>query len=162
MNFFGYLLTTPFVSSGDLGKVAVLLALPPALTWAVFSVGVAGVLAVGAGATRPLLELASGPLEVTEARRRARVIFQIAILPWWLGGLFAALVSYPSSHWFSYAYDVFAGFFLIGTWRRAARVTPPVVRPEQWADAAPWPWSLALVGMVAAVLVLHDGVSIGW
>lgn len=162
INFSGYLLTTPFTHSGDLGKVAALLELPAAARWAIFGVGALGVLAVGAAVTRPLLQLAHGPEQVADPRGRARAIFQIAIVPWWSGAALLALVSYPASTWLPYVHDVLAGFFLFGTWRRAARLSPPAVASEQWADESRWPWSLGLAAAVAVMLALHDGVRIGW
>jgi len=163
MACFGYLLTSPFMRSGDVGKVAVLLELSAPVTWAFFGVGALGVLAVGAGVTRPLLELAPGPEQVADGRGRRRVILEIGIVPWCCCAVFVALLSYPASHWISYAHDLLSGAFLVGTWRRAARLEPPAIRSEPWSELARWPWFAALAGLSTLfALVLRQGIAVGW
>lgn len=165
MNFFGYLLTTPFVPGADLGELAIRLDWSAAQRWLVAGVGLGGMLAVGALAAPPLLRFAPAPESLGDAGGRSRAILAVAIVPWMVGGLLMAALSIPASHWLVYAYDVLGGCFLIGTWRRAARLAPPSLPPSRapWLDARLWPWALAL-GVLAGVFVfvLRPGVQFGW
>lgn len=162
-NFFGYLLTAPFVARGDVGKLAVLLGWPSALVWAVFGIGALGILAIGALATRPLLRFAPAPELLAEARGRTRFITQIGVIPWVFSAVFAASLGFPAPHWISYANDFFTGAFILGTRRRAARLAPPAVVSGQWDETSTWPWAIGLAALATLVLaLLRHGVRIGW
>ena len=154
VNFFGYLITTPFVQNADLGKVAAILELPAAGRWALFAVGIAAISWIGMWAREPLMAFAVDPATLVEPDARARHILAAGVLPWLVGGALIALASWPTPHWISYAYPFFAGFFLIVTWRRVADIVPPALPASPWTEAPLWPWLLAL----AAVLAVFRGV----
>jgi hypothetical protein len=161
VNFFGYLVTTPFASNADLGKVAAWLALPPLAIWALFAIGIATNGLIGALTARPMLRFGFDRAELATSAGRARTIVQVGVVPWLLGTLVVVLASLSSPHWLSRVYPVLSGFFLIGAWRRARRISPPEITARQWDPIASWPWLLALaVSLLVYVLVLGPGVRI--
>ena len=163
VNFFGYLLTTPFATRGDLGKVAVSLAWPSSVIWTAFGLGVLGILAVGTLSAHLLLRFAPSPEAVESARARSRFIVEIGVLPWLIGGALSALDAYPATYWLPYAYPLLSGCFLLGTRRHAARLSSPERHAQPWLGTRLWPWALAL-GAVAVlfVFVLRPGVRVAW
>jgi hypothetical protein len=161
VNFFGYLLTTPFVADADLGKVAAWLELSSFAKWALFAGGGGAILLLGSVATMPLLSFGLSPAMLADGAGRASTIVWIGVLPWLIGSVLMAAASFPSPHWISYAYPFLSGTFLLGSWRRAARSSPPDVTPGQWQTVAVWPWLLALSALLLVfVLVLRPGVRI--
>ncbi len=149
VNFFGYLITTPFVANADLGKVAAWLGLPLAGKFALMAVGLAAVTVIGMWAREPMLAFFTDPAAVADPVARARHIVQIGVLVWLVGSVVIALVSWPSPHWISYVYPFFAGFFLIVTWRRIDAIAPPMLPDTLWAAGPLWPWALGLLALIA-------------
>jgi hypothetical protein len=163
VNFFGYLITTPFAGSGDLGDVAELLEWSSSGIWTAFALGVLGILAVGTLAAPLLLRFAPSAQAVGDPRARSRFIVEIGVIPWLLGGLIAALDAYPSTYWLPYAYPLISGCYLLGTRRHAARVPPPELPARPWPSTTWWPWALALGAVTAVfIFVLRPGVRVGW
>jgi hypothetical protein len=162
VNFFGYLLTTPFVPNADLGKVAAWMALSPPVVWTLFAIGLAANALIGSLTASPLLAFAFDRSDLATSAGRARSIVQVGVVPWLIGSMVVALASISSPHWLSRVYPVLSGFFLIGAWRRARRVSPPHISPAQWGHVASWPWLVALsVLLLVYVLVLGPGIRIG-
>lgn len=160
VNFFGYLVTTPFVPNADLGKVASWLELPSIARWGVFAAGIGAITGIGLWAREPLLAFAVDPATLTDPAARVRHILAIGVGPWLVGGALIALASWPSPHWISFAYPFFAGLFLIVTIRRLRDVAPPELGAV-WIDAPLWPWLVGLAVTVAVFRVLAGGVRLG-
>ncbi|MEZ4450581.1 MAG: hypothetical protein R3B09_13960 [Nannocystaceae bacterium] len=161
VNFFGYLVTTPFVPNADLGKVAAWLELPAIARWGVFAAGIGAITGIGLWAREPLLAFVVDPATLTDPAARARHILAIGVGPWLVGGALIALASWPSPHWITFAYPFFAGFFLIVTVRRLRDVVPPEISGGLWIDAPIWPWLVGLALTLALFRVLAGGVRLG-
>ncbi|MCA9659470.1 MAG: hypothetical protein KC486_14080 [Myxococcales bacterium] len=161
VNFFGYLVTTPFVPNADLGKVAAWLELPGLARWGIFAAGIAAITWIGLWAREPLLRFVVEPATRREPAARVRHIAAIGVAPWLVGGAVIAAASWPSPHWISYVYPFFAGFFLIVTIRRARSVTPPEVPGAPWVEAALWPWVVGLAAVVGLLRAVVGGVALG-
>lgn len=160
VNFFGYLVTTPFVANADLGKLAAWLELPGIARWGLFAAGIGAITWIGLWAREPLLAFAVEPAALTEPAARVRHVAALGAGPWLVGGIVIAAASWPSPHWISFVYPFFAGFFLIVTLRRVRDVVPPELPRELWTDAALWPWVLGLAAVLAVFRALVPGVRL--
>ncbi len=161
VNFFGYLVTTPFVPNADLGKIASWLELPMLARWGVFAAGLGAITWIGFWAREPLLAFVVEPAALTDPAARVRHVMAIGVGPWLLGGALIALASWPSPHWISFLYPFFAGFFLFVTVRRARDILPPDVGAPLWTDGALWPWLVGVAAVLVIFRVLVGGVRLG-
>ncbi len=154
VNFFGYLITTPFVESADLGKIATYLELPMIVRWGLFGSGITAITVIGLWAREPLLAFVVDPATLVDAGARSRHMMAIGVAPWLLGGLVIGAFSWPSPHWITFVYPFFAGFFLIVSVRRSRNVIPPELPEVLWTEVSLWPWVL----LVLAVVIIFRGV----
>lgn len=171
INFFGYLITTPFVPNADVGKIAAWLELPAIGRWALCVAGLSAITWIGYWSRAPLLSFAVIPTKDLDARARTRHVYFAGVGPWLIGWLVIALASWPSPHWITYAYPFFAGFFLIITVKKIAGVPVeegPGSGPGRiqkldpaWVQAPLWPWLIALIAvLVVFAAVLRPGVAL--
>ncbi|MCH9680232.1 MAG: hypothetical protein K0V04_02260 [Deltaproteobacteria bacterium] len=162
VNFFGYLITTPFVPQGDLGRVASWLKVPGIGRWMMLVVGLATVTGLGLWAREPLLSFITTTSLPADSSASTHHILLTGIGPWLVGSMLIALVSWPAPHWISYLYPFFAGLFLIVTIRRIGNIVAPQPSTPTWVEQPLWPWLLAL-GAVVVVFraVLQPGVRLG-
>jgi hypothetical protein len=148
VNFFGYLITTPFVPSGDLGKVAAYLGLTSAGRWGLFVAGLLATAWIGEWAAEPLLGFVVDPAATLDAGARTTHVLAIGVAPWIVGSVVIGAASRPAPHWISYVYPASAGFFLLVTLGRVRELMPAPPAAPLWIDAPLWPWLLALAGVL--------------
>jgi hypothetical protein len=159
VNFFGYLITTPFVPNADLGKIASWLGLPAFARWALCAAGLGAVTWIGYWSRAPLLSFAVDAELDASAKRRH--VWLAGVGPWLVGWLVIALASTPAPHWITYGYPLFAGFFLIVTLKKIDDV-PVEGHDREWVEAPLWPWILALMlVLLVFAFVLRPGVALG-
>jgi hypothetical protein len=163
-HFFGYLVTTPFVAAGDLGKVARHLGWRTPVRLLVGGLGIATTWVIGALSSSRFLELAASPQAVATSDGRSRHLLAIAVLPWVVGAIVVALSHLPAPHPISLAYPFLIGLFTMVAWHEAKAASPPVrIEGGAWGQIEWWPW---LAALLAALLVfrgvLARGVRLGW
>jgi hypothetical protein len=162
VNFFGYLIATPFAPHSDVGKVANYLNLKRPAKLALCAVGFAAQWVIGLAATRPFLQLAPAPeLIMTEAGRMNH-IFQIAVVPWILGAIILIVVRLPSPQWINIIYPAVSGLFSLVTWKTAGTTSFTALTSGVWREVLLWPWiaTLTLVLLFFRV-VLARGIRLG-
>ncbi|PRP99995.1 hypothetical protein ENSA5_28100 [Enhygromyxa salina] len=160
INFFGYLITTPFVPNADIGKIATWLELPALARWALCAIGLGGITWIGYWSRAPLLSFVVEAETDLDLAARTRHVYLTGVGPWLLGWLVIALASWPAPHWITYAYPFFAGFFLITT-VKAIGGAPVEGAAPAWVKAPLWPWLLLLAAvLVIFATVLRPGVAL--
>jgi hypothetical protein len=162
VNFFGYLIATPFAPHSDVGKVANYLNLRRPAKLALCAVGFAAQWVIGLAATRPFLQLAPAPeLIMTEAGRMNH-ISQIAVVPWILGAIILIVVRLPSPQWINIIYPAVSGLFSLVTWKTAGTTSVTALTSGVWREVLLWPWiaTLTLVLLFFRV-VLARGIRLG-
>jgi hypothetical protein len=157
-SFFGYLMTGPFVTYGDVGHAFRLLHAPGLAYVASFVVGLLGTFALGRFLTEQLLELTEGVGDEQAAQLRQLAFFT------WIAGLFLALLLSISSDLFS-RNGIFeaAGIFAAGIPALMARVFMHrlSVRKVGFAGGLPWAGIVLLAVLaVARLTVLTSGVRL--
>jgi hypothetical protein len=162
VNFFGYLITTPFAPHSDVGKVADYLNLKRKAKLALCIVGFAAQWVIGLAATRPFLRLAPAPEVIITEAGRMNHIFQIAVVPWILGAIVLTVVRLPSPQWINIIYPGVSGLFSLVTWHAASTTSAPALTSGGWREIRLWPWiaTLALVLFFFRV-VLARGIRLG-
>lgn len=161
INFLGYLMITPFVPYGDLGRVAAIWHLPqPLLLVVALAAGVALTLSVRN--TAPLFmrfvpaEVA-GPHTRTEKGQAVRALL---MWPWLVGSVVITLLSWPLPTFASLLVAPMSNMVLGAAWGAAMR------QPELPGSTAPnvlrWSWGAVVALLLMAILFrsLQNGVAL--
>jgi hypothetical protein len=145
INFFGYLISTPFAAHGDLGKVADYLDLGVVAKLALCALGLAANWIIGLTSRHGFLRLApSFDLIATEAGRMSH-IFYIAVMPWILGTIVILASRIPSPYLISLLYPVMSGLFTLIAWDTAGAVVAPAIPVGGWDRGTLWPLALIVI-----------------
>jgi hypothetical protein len=155
-SFFGYLLTGPFVSYGDIGHAFRLLHAPGVVYVVAFLVGLFGTFAMGRLLTEQLLELTDG-----EGAARAAELRQFAFFTWVAGVALALLLSISSDLFSRNGIFEAAAIFTAGIPALMARIFMRrlTVRGIGFAGGVPWAGIALLVALTLLRLtVLTSGV----
>ncbi|HMC08792.1 MAG TPA: hypothetical protein VKL22_05690 [Actinomycetota bacterium] len=159
-SFFGYLMTGPFVTYGDIGHAFRLLHTPGVAYVAAFVVGLLGTFALGRFLTEQLLELTDGE-GVSE--ERAAQLRQFAFFTWIAGVVLALLLSVSSDLLSRNGIFEAAAIFTAGIPALMARIFMRrlSVRGIGFAGGVPWA-GIALVAVltVLRLTVLTSGVRL--
>lgn len=144
INFFGYLISTPFSAHGDLGMVADYLNLGVVAKIALCALGMAANWMIGLISPRAFLQLApSFDLISTEAGRMSH-IFHIAVMPWLLGTIVIIASRIPSPYLVSLLYPVMSGLFSLLAWEKSGAVAP-AIPAGPWDSGMLWPLALSVM-----------------
>jgi hypothetical protein len=159
-NFFAYLMTGPFVPSGDIGKVLRLASAPTAAYLMVFVVGAAGTVLLGRVLTARFLALADDTLD---AAGRAAQLRQLAFFAWICGAGTALILSVGSDLFSRDAVFEALGIFAAGLPATMARFFVGRLNVESLGVAGGVPWvgmGLVVILVVLRATVLTHGVRL--
>jgi hypothetical protein len=151
---FGYLLT-PFGRAGDVALICRLLAVGNAVRGVLVLLGAAGILWTGWWCAALLLPFAEPGALLDAPEARARLLLELAVVPWLAGTVIAFAFAWPFANRFSLLYEVTSGAFTIAAYRFAQRASVPELT-HGWPEAPIWPWAL-----VTAVVMLASRLTIG-
>ncbi len=157
-NFFGYLMTGPFVAYGDIGEVLRLTSASAPVYALVFVVGVAGTVLLGRVLTVRMLTLTDDA-----ARDRAAQLRQLALFAWLLGVAVALLLSVGSGLFGRYGAFQALAVVAAGVPATTARFFMSRVDVQGLGFDGSMPWvgiGLVAVLMVLRITVLSQGVSL--
>lgn len=159
-NFLGYLMTGPFFSAGDIGKVYALLAVPMVFRICIAVVGGAALAWVAYFSTRPFLQFAERSSIVEEASSRKAFNFRVIILPWLIGATLITLLYLPVVAIVSIIYPITSGMVFIFPWKNAKRVKDARALGAASLLLPAWGWYGALLLAVLGFrLVLAPGIA---
>lgn len=143
--FCGYLLTAPFLSSGDIGLALALQHAPTAVAWLVALVGAVGIVGLGALAARGFVPLAgSGP-------DRTPLLRALGLMGWLAGAVLTFVAIFPPQYVSIVFAIVFTGVFTMFVRFFSTRV--PSARATRFTARSPVPTAVALL-LVAGLLRL--------
>lgn len=151
---FGYMLT-PYAGKGDVFVACQLLGLGNAARLPCVLLGAAGLLWTGWLCATLLLPFAESDGAVAVPDARARLLQQIALVPWLLGTVIALAFAWPYDNLFGLIYEVISGTFTIAAYRFARRIAAPT-SAHGWPATPIWPWAL-----VTASVMLASQLTIG-
>jgi hypothetical protein len=151
---FGYLLT-PFGGAGDVALICRLLGVGNAVRGVLVLVGAAGILWTGWLCASLLLPFAEPGALLNAPEARARLLLELAVVPWLVGTVIAFAFAWPFSNRFSLLYEVASGAFTIVAYRFAQRASAPELT-HGCPEAPIWPWAV-----VTAVVMLASRLTIG-
>lgn len=148
--FAGYLLTAPFFSGGDVGRILDLLGAPFPVALAVMVIGIAAVLVVAGSAVRVFARLMRvDPERPTDLRLFLR---QAAVLPWILGTIVCLVVSLPLDNPFGPLAISTSGLFSLVAMGLTARVFAGLPRFAGRVSTS----GIVLLSVVALLVLLLD------
>ena len=153
-NFFGYLMTGPFFTTGDLGKVEVLLGMGMITRIVVALTGAGVLLFIMYRATWVFLAFATDKGIVEDPHARVRFNGSIIMLPWLIGSMIVTLLYLPVIALISIIYPFTSGMVFIFPWRNAERAVGVAASGRPTLLRASLPLYLAL----AIAVVLFRGV----
>lgn len=160
-NFLGYLMTGPLFTTGDIGKVFVLLETPMALRIGIAVLGAAALAWLAYFSTRPFLRFATQPALVEDAASRTAFNFRIIIVPWLIGSAVVTLLYLPVVAIVSIIYPITSGMVFIFPWKNARRVTDARAQGSASVSGIGWAWYVAvLLAVVIFRLVLAPGIPL--
>lgn len=87
--FFGYLLTAPFLPTGDIAQFIATESLPSGLVWLCFAIGIMGIVALGRLALARLL-----PFTTPQVPLRPQLL-SLGMFPWILGSIVVLIATLP-------------------------------------------------------------------
>ena len=157
-NFFGYLMTGPFVAYGDIGKVLRLVSASIPVYILVFVIGTAGTVLLGRILTARLLRLTD-----SDAPDRASQLRQLAFFTWVCGSVVALLLSIGSDFFSPTGAFEALGLFAAGIPATMARffMHRLSVDGKGFGGGLPWAGIVLLVLLAALRLtVLTQGVKL--
>ena len=157
-NFFGYLMTGPFIKYGDIGKVLRLVSASVPVYLLVFLAGVAGTVLLGYILTARLLKLTDNVGD-----ERAAQLRQLAFFTWICGAGLAILLSIGSDTLSSYGVFEALAIVAAGLPATTARffMHRLSVDSKGFADGVPWVGILLVVVLaVLCLTVLTQGVTL--
>lgn len=129
-NFLGYLMTGPFFSNGDLGKVEVLLGLSMTIRAAIAVVGALVLTLIAYKTTRPFLSFATEVAALESERSRMDFNRSIIILPWLIGAAVITMLYLPIIAIVSIIYPFTSGMVFIFPWKNARRIVDAQARGD--------------------------------
>lgn len=160
-NFFGYLMTGPFIAYGDIGKVLRLVSAPAPVYLLVFLAGVAGTVLLGYILTARLLKLTDDT--GVERAARAAQLRQLAFFTWMCGFGVAILLSIGSDTLSSYGVFEALAIFAAGLPATMVRFFMHRLSVDGLGFEGGVPWAGILLMVVLAALrltVLTQGVTL--
>lgn len=158
-NFFGYLMTGPIFTAGDIGKVYVMLDVSMALRITIALVGAAALCFVAYRVTRPFLQFATDRAMLEDAVSRLSFNFRIIILPWLIGSVVMTILYLPVIAIVSIIYPISSGMVFIFPWKNAKRVNDARALGSATLLSWAWPFYGALLGGILVFrLVLLPGI----
>ena len=159
-NFLGYLMTGPFFTAGDIGKVHALLDVPMVLRIIVALLGAAGLTLVAYKSTRPFLQFATYHFVLDNAKSRTAFNFRIIILAWLIGAVIVMLLYLPVVATVSIIYPISSGMVFIFPWQNAERLKDARALGSGSLSAPLWTLYAALLGAVLVFrMVLAPGIA---
>ncbi|MGV9013732.1 MAG: hypothetical protein ACOH13_14155, partial [Flavobacteriales bacterium] len=159
----GYLMTGPFFTAGDIGKVEVLLQLSMVLRIAIALVGAAALTYLAYRVTRIYLQFHTDADGLNGPVERMAFNFHIIILPWLIGASTVTLLYLPVVALVSIIYPLSSGMVFIFPWKNAKRVVDAQALGDEATLHPAWTWYAALVVAVLFFrLVLGPGIAIPW
>lgn len=160
-NFLGYLMTGPFFSAGDIGKVYALLAVPMVFRICIAVVGGAALAWVAYYSTRPFLQFAEQSSVLEDASSRTAFNFRVIILPWLIGSVVVTLLYLPVVAIVSIIYPITSGMVFIFPWKNAQRVTDAKALGSAIVSSISSAWYGAVVLAVLVFrVVLAPGIAL--
>lgn len=150
----GYLLT-PFGAVGDIALICRLLGVGNAVRAALVLLGAAGIIWTGWWCAALLLRFAETGADLDVPGARARLLLELAVLPWLVGTAIAFVFAWPFTNRFSLLYQVMSGAFTVAAYRLARRVSAPEAT-HGWPHTPLWPWAL-----VTAAVMIASRLTIG-
>ena len=123
----------------------------------VLLVGAAGILWTSWTCATLLMPFADAGADLAASDARARVLLELALLPWLVATGIALAFAWPFQNAFSILYEVVCGAFTIAAYRFARRAAAPAL-VWGWPDARLWPW-VVITGLVMLVSRLTLGRS---
>lgn len=160
-NFFGYLMTGPIFSAGDIGKVLLLLDVPKTVQVGIALIGTAVLCIIAYRVSRPFLQFAPEQSMLEAAASRLSFNKRIIILPWLIGSAVVTLLYLPVVAIVSIIYPFSSGMVFIFPWKNAKRVTDAQAHGTDTLTGMVWPLYVALVvAMLVFRLVLAPGIPL--
>jgi len=158
INFFGYLLTGPFVSYGDIGRAEALWQVP---AWATIALAVAG------GIGLHLVVSRTGPWFLRQGPGLARpvrgqLMRALVLVPWLLGSVLITALNWPLPTVLSLIYPPMSSMVLGAAYGGAMGAPYPVAaaEPPQLLPQLQLGWALGGLALVAALnLWLGQGLA---
>jgi hypothetical protein len=151
---FGYLLT-PFGGAGDVAIVCKLIGVGDGVRALLVLLGAAGILWTGWSCARLMLPFGEPGVALDAPDARARLLLQLAVVPWLVGTLIALAFGWPFDSRFGLLYELASGAFTLAAYRFARRAPAPALS-HGWPETSLWPWVL-----VTAVVMLASRLTIG-
>jgi hypothetical protein len=121
-NFFGYLMTGPVFSAGDIGKAYAIAGTPLWIQILLAVVGAALLLVVAYRMTSPFLQFSSRAEWLEDGAARKRFSLHALILPWIVGSAIITLLYLPIVAVVSIIYPVMSGMVFIFPWQNAVNI----------------------------------------
>jgi len=121
-NFFGYLMTAPIFTAGDVGKAYVLLEVPVIFQIIVALIGTAILAFIAYKLTVPFLNFSYNQDWVADRQAKKNFSFQIIIIPWIVGSSIITVMYLPIIAVISIIYPIMSGMVFIFPWQFAQRV----------------------------------------
>lgn len=162
VNFFGYLITTPFARHGDIGQVAEYFGLSAPASFGLVAAGIAANIGIGVFAAWSFLELAPSAQLLTSAAARQSYLMHTAVLPWIAGTVLIVAIRYPPPFWIIFIYPATSGLFTLVSWKQAARILDVTPNPGAAVQDSAWLWTATLVAVIILFrFVLAPGIRLG-
>lgn len=151
--FAGYLLTAPFLSSGDVGLALRVGGVPAVLRWVALAVGAAGIVGLGALGARLFVPLAGVDAD------RMPVLRALGFAGWLVGAVLTLVAVFPPQYASIVFAIVFTGVFTMFTRFFSTRV--PLPAAHRFAARSPIPVVVALVAVALVLrLVVDPGIHL--
>lgn len=160
MNFAGYLFSTPFAPTADMGNIARHLGLP---VMATIAMSIAGFYALRSAAfllAPHFLGLLPSDADEKRPEERKRFLVDTAVLAWLTGIALVLPSAFPIPHWLSIFYVVIAGASTTFTTEYSRKLTTAPTRTVAAPDVSV-PAMIVLAGLLAlCAIVLTRGIAL--
>ncbi len=154
-NFFGYLITTPFLPNADLGIVSEHLNWSHGVQWLLVLLGLAAISWLGEVTREGLLLAVPISTVGLGSDALAELIFCYGVIPWLVGSVVIVIVSIPSPYLISFIYPPLGGIFVLLAWQ--GEYIPLSTPASQWADSALSLWLAITLGVLSLFRLLRRG-----
>jgi hypothetical protein len=161
-NFGGYLFSTPFAPTADLGTIARILGLGSLAQIGLCGLGFLALRASAKVLLVPLLERAPEGIDLADVAVRNRYLVQAAVWPWLFGVILALPFAFPVPHWLSLFYVCIAGAATTFVTEFSKKLSHPPARTGPFLAQIPVGALAALIVLLLVnVFVLVPGVAFG-